>query len=328
MKLSAAFATSLDTPEHVRIAESLGYERAWLYDSPALYPDVWAILALAAERTSRIGLGPAVLVPSLRHPMTNAAGVAMLEAMAPGRVAVALGAGFTGRYVVGQKPMRWSDVAAYVRVLRALLRGDEAEWEGAVVKMLHPDGFGAARPSEVPILLGADGPKGMAVARELADGTFHAARPQEGEGPAWRAVLVFGTVLADGESATDDRVLDAAGHGLAVVYHAMYERGGAAAVDGLPGGATWRAAVEAAPPERRHLLTHENHLVSLTDRDREALGEGGASLLTAISFTGSASALRDKVAALEAAGATELAYQPAGPDIGGELERMMAAIGG
>jgi 5,10-methylenetetrahydromethanopterin reductase len=56
----------------------------------------------------------------------------------------------------------------------------------------------------------------------------------------------------------------------------MYERGGAAAVDGLPGGSTWRAAVEAAPAASRHLLTHENHLVSLTDRDRAALADGGA----------------------------------------------------
>ena len=325
--LSAAFATSIDTPEHVRIAEKLGYARAWLYDSPALYPDVWMALGLAAERTTTIGLGPAVLVPSLRHPMTNAAAIATLCALAPGRVAVAIGAGFTGRYVLGQKPMRWADVASYVGVLRALLRGEEATWEGAVITMLHPDGFGAARPIDVPILIAADGPKGMAVAREVhAEGTFHAARPQTGDGPSWRAVLSFGTVMDESELPSSERVLDAAGHGLAVAYHAMYERGGAAAVDSLPGGAVWRAAVEAAPATHRHLLTHENHLVSLTDRDRLALAEG-ASLLPALSFTGTRSELRDKVAALEAAGATELAYQPAGPDIPGELERMREALG-
>jgi 5,10-methylenetetrahydromethanopterin reductase len=38
MKLSCAFATSLETPRHVEVAEQLGYERAWVYDSPALYP--------------------------------------------------------------------------------------------------------------------------------------------------------------------------------------------------------------------------------------------------------------------------------------------------
>src|SRR4051794_33096269 len=175
--LSAAFATSMDTPEHVRIAEELGYERAWLYDSPALYPDVWTVLALAAERTNRIGLGPAVLVPALRHPMTNAAAIASLAQLAPGRTVVAIGSGFTGRYVLGKRAMRWADVADYVRTLRALLRGETAEWDGAVVKMIHPDGFVAARPVDVPILIGADGPKGLAVAKALGDGVFSAASP-------------------------------------------------------------------------------------------------------------------------------------------------------
>src|SRR5436309_3019260 len=121
MDISCAFATSPATPDHIVLAERLGYQRAWCYDSPALYPDVWVALALAAQRTERIGLGPGVLVPALRHPMTNAAAIATLVDMAPGRIVVAIGSGFTGRYTLGQRSMRWADVADYVRVLRALL---------------------------------------------------------------------------------------------------------------------------------------------------------------------------------------------------------------
>ena len=51
MEISCAFATSPATPRHVAIAEDLGYRRAWSYDSPALYPDVWMTLALAAAFT-------------------------------------------------------------------------------------------------------------------------------------------------------------------------------------------------------------------------------------------------------------------------------------
>src|SRR5262245_18080128 len=123
MDISCAFATSTDTPEHIVLAERLGYARAWCYDYPALYADVWMTLARAAERTSRIGLGPGVLIPSLRHVMTNAAATATLAQLAPGRVAVAVGAGFTGRMTLGQRSLRWRDVAAYIRALRALLRG-------------------------------------------------------------------------------------------------------------------------------------------------------------------------------------------------------------
>src|SRR5271163_4105531 len=146
MDISCAFATSSDTPTHVQLAETLGYRRAWLYDSPALYPDVWMVLSRCAERTSRIGLGPGVLVPSLRHPMVNAAAIAELVDQAPDRVAVAVGSGFTGRFSLGKRPLPWRQVAEYVRCLKKLLAGETAEWDGARIRMMHPSGYGATRP--------------------------------------------------------------------------------------------------------------------------------------------------------------------------------------
>src|SRR5262245_19106221 len=110
--------------------------------------------------------------------MANAAAIATLASIAgPERVAVAVGSGFTGRLTLGQRPLKWSYVSEYVRALRALLRGEPAEWDGAVVQMLHPAGFGAPRPIEVPFVIGAAGPKGIAVARELGDGVFGAPAP-------------------------------------------------------------------------------------------------------------------------------------------------------
>ena len=172
MKISFASPTTLDSPEHVALAEELGYERAWLYDTPQQSPDVWMMLALAAQRTERIGLGPGVLVPSLRHPMVNAAATAALVALAPDRVAVAFGTGFSGRRAMGYRAIPWAYMDAYIRAYRGLLRGETIEWEGARMRMLHPPGHGAPRPVEVPIMISALGPKGAAVARELADGLF------------------------------------------------------------------------------------------------------------------------------------------------------------
>ena len=325
MELSCAFATSLDTPEHIAIAEELGYRRAWCYDSPGLYPDVWMVLARAADRTSTIGLGPGVLVPSLRHVAVNAAAVIALEAWAPGRVAVAVGAGFTGRMVLGHRPMRWRDVAAYVRALRSLLRGEEVEVEGAVVRLLHDPTCGAPRPVEVPILIGADGPKGLAVADELGDGVFSAAVPQPGATSSWRALLTFGTVLDPGEPLTSPRARAAYGPGVAVAYHAVYERGGAAAVDALPGGSRWREATEAWPQETRHLAIHEGHLVAANERDEVVLDEASA-LAPAFTLTGTAEDVRARAEAFAAAGVTELAFQPAGTDIERELPVLAAAL--
>jgi 5,10-methylenetetrahydromethanopterin reductase len=327
VELSCNLLPNPATVDHIVAAEALGYRRAWLCDSPGVYDDVWMTLARAAERTSTIGLGPAVLVPSLRHPMTNAAAVATLAELAPGRVAVAVGAGFTGRHVLGHRPMRWADVREYVRVLRALLAGEEAEWDGRAVRMLHPEGFGAARPIEVPVIIGADGPKGTAVAEELGDGIFAAALPNSAAAGRWHALLQFGTVLDPGEQPDTARVVDAAGPGIAVALHGMYERGGAAAVDALPGGPVWRESLEALPADRRHLATHEGHLVELTDRDRAALAAGTASLIPAFTLTGPADDVRGRVEAFAAMGVTEVAWQPCGPDLGRELHAFAGAVG-
>jgi 5,10-methylenetetrahydromethanopterin reductase len=328
MDISCAFATSSDTPEHVQLAESLGFRRAWLYDSPAICPDVWMILGRCAERTSRIGLGPGVLVPSLRHPMVNAAAIAALADQAPGRVAVAIGSGFTGRFALGKRPMPWRQVAEYVRCLKALLAGETAEWDGAQIRMLHLSGFGANRPIQVPILIGADGPKGLAVAADLGDGVFSAAVPQPDAVKVadWRALLCFGTVLDDGEELTSARVADAAGPGAVVMYHAVYERGGAAAVDGLPGGRGWREAVEAYPESERHLAIHEGHLIRANPRDEPHVADL-LPLVSAASLIGTAEQVSERVAAHAAAGVTEVVYQPAGSDIERELRAFAAVTG-
>jgi 5,10-methylenetetrahydromethanopterin reductase len=326
MKLSCALVTNVDSPELIAQAERLGYHRAWLYDSPAITSDVWVALALAAERTSTIGLGPGVLVPSLRHPMTNAAAIATLAAIAPGRVAVAIGSGFTGRYTLGKRPLRWAVVEEYVVALRALLRGETAVWDGAPIRMLHTEGFVADRPVDVEVLIGADGPRGTAVAERVGDGVFAAGVPNPAAAGRPYSLLQFGTVLDDAEDLHSERVLKRAGHGLAVVFHALYERTGPDAVRGLPGGAEWVSAIEAIPPAERHLVTHEGHLVRLTAVDEEAVALA-ADLLPQFTFSGTAEQLRARVAEYEAGGLTELVYQPAGPDVVGELARMMEAVG-
>jgi 5,10-methylenetetrahydromethanopterin reductase len=318
VQISCAFPPGPHAVDHIVEAERLGYERAWLFDSPALYGDIWMIAALAAERTTRIALGPAVLVPNLRHPLAQASAIATLEQLAPGRVAVAIGTGFTGRMAMGRKPLTWAWTRRYIEQLRALLRGEKVEVEGAIVQMLHAPEFAPARPIDTPIVIAANGPKGLAVARDLGDGvmTIGSGDPEF----EWCSVLAFGTVLDDGESPGSERALAAAGPGLTVVYHAMYE-GDPSSVDALPGGVAWRKRLEEeVPAAERHLAVHEDHLVRVTERDRPLLG---GELLTAFTWTGPAPAVRMRVDALADAGATEVLYAPMGPDVPRELRAFM-----
>ncbi|MEA2125199.1 MAG: 5,10-methylenetetrahydromethanopterin reductase [Solirubrobacteraceae bacterium] len=323
MDISSAFATGPETPQHVALAEELGYKRAWLYDSPALYPDLWATLALAAERTETIGLGTGVLIPRLRHVLTTAAAAAHIELLAPGRLVIGIGTGFTGSRALGQKAMRWADVAAYTEALRGLLRGETVEWEGAAIRLMHPDGFSAPLPLEVPIVIAAEGPKGIDVARRLADGMFVTILPPQGFD--WTVKLAWGTVLDEGEDVRSERVQAAAGPGVAVVYHALYERGGADAVAELPGGADWVRAVEAIPAAERHLAVHAGHLFELNEHDR---GTVSPDLIPQLTLTGTAAEVAAKVEEIAASGVTEVAYQPIGRDIPRELRSFMAAVSG
>jgi 5,10-methylenetetrahydromethanopterin reductase len=66
---------------------------------------------------------------------------------------------------------------------------------------------------------------------------------------------------------------------------------------------------------------HEDHLVRVCERDAPLL-DGHA--LASFTWTGPASGLRERLDALEAAGATEILYAPMGPDIPRELRAFAA----
>jgi 5,10-methylenetetrahydromethanopterin reductase len=324
VEVSCAFPTTLHSPDDIVLAERLGYDRAWIYDTPQQSPDVWMTLALAAERTERIGLGPGVLIPSLRHPMVNAAATATLAALAPGRTAVAFGTGFTGRRAMGYRAIPWSFMASYLRAYRGLLRGEVVEWEGARMQMLHPDGHAPARPVDVPILVGALGPKGDAVARELGDGLFVTLQmPDFATEHPWVPYLAWGTVLDEGEAADSEHARLAAGPGWALAYHGAYEFGGPEAVRDLPAGDAWMDTVEKTPPEERHLAVHDRHCVALNDADQAAWGAGGHQMLRDVTLSGTTDELRRRLDELGEQGVTEIVFQPCGPDTERELERFL-----
>jgi len=313
--LSLSLPPSHRIVEYAHVAESLGYRRLWVYDSPLLYGDVWVTLARIAEVTTKIGLGPGVLVPGLRHVATTAAAIATLEALAPGRLAVAIGTGFTARLLLGKRPHPWSRVEAYVRTLRGLLRGEIVELEGEPVQMLHPEGCVPPRPIATPILVAASGPKGGEIAASIGDGMMTFGAPSKDV--AWCAVVQSGTVLEPGETFASPRVFDAIGPGIALIYHSIYAAAGPG-VDQLPGGAKWRAAIEEFPARTRHLHVHEGHCVTVPERERPLLDPN----VGAMTFSGSEAELAGRLAGLAAGGMTEFVYSPAGPNIPRELRAM------
>jgi 5,10-methylenetetrahydromethanopterin reductase len=180
---------------------------------------------------------------------------------------------------------------------------------------------------DVPISIGALGPKGAAVARELGDGLYITlAMPEFAKEFDWVSYLFWGTIRDEDEPADSDRVRAAGGPGWALAYHGAYEFG--TPLTDLPGGAEWQAVIERHPLEERHLAVHAQHCVGLNEADQAAWDAGGRALLDEVTMSGTRDDVRRRLAELGDHGVTEVVFQPAGPDPRRELEVFMdTAVG-
>ena len=330
INVSVALPASAESARHIATAEQLGYRGAYIYDTPFEGSDVWLALHDAARATTSIRLGPAVLIPTLRHPLVNAAQTLSLHREAPGRVVTSFGTGFSSRAAAGQPPISWSYVERYVRAYLALLAGESVEWEGAPIQLMPTSNQHETLPLKIPLLVGAVGPKGADVARRLgADGIMSMFQPIAQQREFAEAVVAaIGTVLDDGEELDSERVRLAAGPPWAGVFHFTYTAQGADAVRQIPGGPEWLEVIEKYPADERHLHIHRGHMVEMNEADLAAWRAGGYVTLSSATLTGTADVVRKRVADLAAGGATEIMIEPSGPDIGRELATFIDAVRG
>lgn len=328
--VSIALPPSLESAQHIATAEELGYRRAYLYDTPFEGDDVWLDLHRAAALTTTIELGPAVLIPTLRHPLVNAAQTVSLHRQAPGRIVTAFGTGFSSRAAMGQPPIRWSYMETYIRAYQALLAGEVADWEGTAIKLMLTAAQADALPLHIPLLLAATGPKGAGVAKRVgADGLISMFDVVPRQRDFARAVVAtMGTVIDDGEDPAGERVRMAVGAPWAAAYHFVYTSQGADAVGEMPGGAAWLDVIEKVPEPLRHLHIHQGHMVEMNNADLAAWHAGGYVSIPSVTLSGSVDTVGKAVAAMAKAGATEVMIEPSGPDIPRELKTFISAVRG
>ena len=320
MEINCVFAPALDTPDHIVLAEELGYQRAWVYDVPVSYADTGITLGVAAARTTGIRLGVSVFTPHLRHLTMNAALIAHLATIAPGRFNAGVGAGFTSSTYLGRKPAKWADVENYVIALRTLLTGGEVEWDGTIVSLMHSPASGIRYPIEVPIWIGAHGPKGFATATRLGAGVV--TNPTHGDSPVpfdgQCNLTYYGTVLDNDEPIDSPRAIEAAGPGASLALH-MGQYGPLAGMDEAAG---YAEAIAAIDERRRHLELYRGHLIEPNATDRRFLT---AEVIRRGTMTGTPLEIAATLRNLEGAGAAAVLYQPAGPDIPRELRAFYRA---
>ena len=288
---------------------------------PAFGHDIWVTLARIAEKTKRIKFGPSVLIPSYRHPMAQASAIATLEQIAPGRLMVGFGTGFTGRAGMGQKPLTLASMRMHIMQVKALLRGEVADIDGGLAQILASDGWLPDRPINVPVYMAGQGPKTRALAKEIADGLISLGGPAEG----FETCLVStgGTVLDDGEerhlAARLDRGQAARRTRLSPPVHDRSGKRESAAERRSVAGQR-RTADESV----RHLSVHRGHNLDISN-GHDALVDISAAKQT--TFTGTREELRKRLAQLEARGATGIIFGTSGYDVEREL-RAYAEVAG
>lgn len=339
MEFGIIFPTRIDDWKLIADAEALGYDRAWVPDSQMLWSDCYATLALAAEHTSRIQIGTGVSIPRTRIAPVTAHSIASINRLAPGRVFLGLGTGHTAMRVMGMKPQKIDAFREYLRVVRALLRGEEVDYtlDGVTrpIRFLHQDqGFLELQP-EIPVYIAANGPRALAVTGEYGDGLTtllyedptvlqgHLDLVKQGAKQAGRqlpdpfhvAAVSAAVVLRAGETLASERVIDACGAWVTTALHFVYE------VYALSGDEDvipeafrdiWEqycAHVDsmATPKDRRYLQLHDGHSTFLVPEERRFVTPAAIESTTLV---GSGDDIIARIREAERAGLKELTILP------------------
>jgi 5,10-methylenetetrahydromethanopterin reductase len=163
---------SAEVADFARRAEQVGFDMVWIPDSQFLWRDVWATAALVADRTERVRIGTAVTNFETRHVAVTAGAVSTIEELSGGRLTVGVGTGDSAVKTVGRAPTRLARMREQIELLRTLVRGEEASWEGDGRYGGRPMRVRHAPGRDVPVLMAASGPKALELAGELADGVI------------------------------------------------------------------------------------------------------------------------------------------------------------
>ncbi len=337
MDLGICVASHVGDIGYVVRAEELGYSHAWLADSQMLWSDCYAALALAATRTSRIRLGTGVAVSGTRPAAVNAAGIATINALAPGRTFFGVGSGNTARRVMGLPPQRISEFERYLQELVPLLKGEEAEMphgDGTIpIRHIMPDRGFVNFETPIPLYISGFGPRSLALAGRYGDGAVLALVGSPGamnsvwhmlnEGAQrdgrevaprqgfYTTALTTMVVLDDGEAVDSPRVKAECGAmAMAAVHYAydQFRNFGHQPPNALAGiWDDYTALLAGYPEDRRHQRIHAGHNCWVLEEEERFLTP---EVLAASSMIGTRETLIERIRALEAVGLEQLMILP------------------
>jgi len=340
MQLGLCVASHVGDIDYVVRAEELGFTHAWLADSQMIWSDCYAALALAASRTDRIRLGTGVAVTGTRPAPVTAASIATINAIAPGRTFLGVGAGNTALRIVGKPPQRIADFDRYLETLRPLLRGEEALYaaegsDGPPVPIRHgmPDQGFVNFDDPIPVHVSGFGPRSLGLAGKHGDGAIVALPPvpavmegfwqaiEAGANAAGRTLdralfpvtaLTHVSVLDPGEAIDSPRVRAEAGAFAMATVHFAYDQwrqlGKPPPAFLLPIWDDYCALLDAVPAERLHQRIHAGHNCWVVPEEERFLS---GDLIAATCLVGTPDTLLERLHGLAGAGLDQVMLLPA-----------------
>jgi 5,10-methylenetetrahydromethanopterin reductase len=148
--------------------------------------DVYVALALAAQRTSTLDLMTAVTNPKTRHVSVLASLAQTVEDLAPGRLTLVIGSGYSAVNTIGKKAATLKEMRESITGLKALLAGEDVRFGDFQARLPYASG------RKIPVLLAATGPRTIELAGEVADGALLAVGLHPGSMEAARSILHAG----------------------------------------------------------------------------------------------------------------------------------------
>ncbi|MEP6658379.1 MAG: TIGR03621 family F420-dependent LLM class oxidoreductase [Acidimicrobiales bacterium] len=158
--------------DRARLAESAGFDVLLIADHlvPSLFPPMIALQS-AADATERLHVGTFVLNNDFRHPVLVAREAAALEALTDGRFELGIGAGHM-KFEYDQAGIAFDDAATRVarlaeaiEVMRQLWSGEPCAFSGEHYHVTDHK----IDATQVPLLVGGNGPRLLRLAAERAD---------------------------------------------------------------------------------------------------------------------------------------------------------------
>jgi 5,10-methylenetetrahydromethanopterin reductase len=167
-----AFQTDKPPGSYARLAadaEAHGFDVISVFADLLYQPPLPALLEIAGA-TSRVRLGACCLNPYTQHPYEIAGWLAALDAASGGRAYLGLARGAWLDAIGVAQPRPLAHLRDTAAIVRALLSGDDTGYEGAAYRLAPGTRLRYPLPASMPpLLLGAWGPRGAALAGEIAD---------------------------------------------------------------------------------------------------------------------------------------------------------------